>query len=288
MKILVTGGTGFLGKALVKRLKEASQNQVYLLKDDLLDLTAIKKTIKRTKPEVVFHLGALVNLSRDYEIASQCVEINIKGTLNLLEALKDIEINRLVFTSTAEVYGSGPTPFKEDQALKPTSVYAITKIAGEHLIQLYGLPYTIFRLSNVIGPGQKKERLIPALILACLKGKDFQASSGVQKRDFLYLDDAVDALTISVKNPKAEGEIINLGGGKQYSVRGVIEKTIQLMGNPIKPVFGAIGSRKGEAQDWICDLAKAKKMLGWEPKTSLEAGLKKTIEYYQRLYRKSI
>lgn len=297
-RILVTGATGFIGFNLVNRLISLKAKKIFTLsndereirgaeseKIDLADYQKVADYIKKVKPTVVFHIGALVVLSRDFGIAQQCIDSNIKGTLNLLEAVKECELKRFLFLSTEEVYGANSLPYKEDQLPMPPSPYAVSKVAGENFCmlyhRLYKLPATIFRINTVYGPHMPESRFIPSLIRKAITNDAIDFNSGKNKRDYIYIDDLLDAIILSVKNKDVSGHILNIGTGLPTSGKDLAKTVLKIAGSASKINFNAFPDREGEAPEWRIDNSKAKKMLNWLPKFSLEAGLSKTIEHYR-------
>ena len=295
--ILVTGTTGFLGRRLVKRLNNEdydlcltsleSNKDLSSKKLDLLNYRDIEKVIKKIKPTIIYHLGAIVNLSRDYEVAQQCIDINIKGTLNLLESLRIYTPKQFIFTSSEEIYGDNLLPFKENQLPQSPSAYAISKIAAEDLCKMYakelGFYLVIFRIGTIYGPEQPLSRFIARIIVKALKNENILINSGEKKRDYIYIENVVNALILSQKiKLNHQVETINLGGQKSYQLKKLVELIIKLTKSRSKVIIGAFPDRVSEADEWLMDITKAKKLLNWKPNTSLEAGLKETINYYKK------
>lgn len=287
-KILVTGSTGFFGKHLTKRLEKKSY-EIYRFMDDLTNAYEVKRQIQEFLPTTIYHLGGIVDLSRSFDIAKNCIEINIKGTLHILEALRQNKPIRFIYTSSEEVYGNGQIPYSEDQIPNPPSPYAISKIAAEQLAKLYGqelgFSIFIFRIGTAYGPEQPDSRLIPQIIIKALKGENIPLNSGTKKRDYIYIDDAIDAMTLPLeKNIEEQIVIINAGGGKQYSLKYLVDTVLRLTKSKSKVLLGAFPDRVLEADEWFLDNTKAKELLSWEPKTSLEQGLKNMIDYYKKRF----
>ncbi len=296
-KILVTGASGFLGRRLTKRLL-AEQETVYLSgghelknlyihKIDLANLDELQKTIREFGPTVIYHLGALVDLSRDFEIARKCIEINIKGTLNLLEACRNYPPKLFVFLSTEEVYGEGIVPYRENQLINPPSAYAVSKVAGEHLVAIYaqevGFPALILRVGTMYGPQNSLSRFISQVTIKALRNENININSGTKKRDYIYVDDVVEALTVAKeKKFKDLVTIVNLGGGKSYRLLDLVKKIIRITKSKSKIMAGVLPDRSLEADTWLLDNAKARSVLGWQPKTTLEEGLKKMVSYFRK------
>jgi nucleoside-diphosphate-sugar epimerase len=303
--VLVTGAIGFIGSHLVKRLVEEGARiniisrsdgirknvilrnldaELKICKANLLDYTSIKKCADEVNPEKVFHLGAFVDLKRDFQTANECVQTNIQGTLNMLNALKDINCSSLIHLGTYEVYGFNTVPFREDQPVDPLSPYSISKACSEFFCRfankIYDIPTVLLRLSNVYGPNQKSERLIPYVINCAIKKEAIKLTEGNQTRDYLYVDDAIEAIIKSSLTKEVVSEVINIGSGKEYKIKEVVQKILDLMDCPIIPQYGELEHRAYEPERWYCDITKAKKLLEWAPHCSLDDGLKKTIGWY--------
>lgn len=300
-KILVTGATGFIGTHLVRRLANSGAHVLALSRRQsklaglelpievcrvsLLNFERLRRIIERFKPQKVVHLGSVVNLERSYHIAQKCIDVNMQGTLNLLEALRRTPPDIFIYVSTTEIYGSGKIPYREEQKECPPSPYAITKLAGEQFCQLYrevfGYPVCILRLSSCYGPGQGPERLIPSIILSCLKAKPIQINARNQQRDFLYVEDAVEGILRSLVKKTAVGQLINMGAKKSYRFTDIAKKIKELTGSDIPIILGRGRDRPGEAGRWKCDNTKAKKLLGWEEHCRFDQGLLKTISWFR-------
>lgn len=295
-KILITGATGFLGKHLAWCLSK-TKHEIYLTaahedinsgvyKLDLTNINQMKKKIKEIRPTIVYHIGAVVNLTRDFEIAKKCFQINLFGTLNLLEALKNSPPKKFIFTSTEEVYGKGKIPYKENQLCFPPSPYAVSKIAAEDLCKIYAqdlnFSLIIFRIGTMYGPENHKLRFISQIINNAINNEDIYLNSGHKKRDYVYVKDVVDALILAKElNMSKSCEIINLGGGTSYRLIDLVKTVITLTKSKSKILVGKIPERKYESSEWLLDISKAEKLLNWYPKISLEKGLREIIEYHK-------
>lgn len=304
-KVLVTGTSGFIGSHLARRLVAEGaevhglvepgtsrwriqdiQKQIELYDADLRDYESLKKITQGVKPQKVFHLAARVDVSRSLEIIDEMVEVNIRGTLNLLRALDGIAYDCFINTGTSEEYGDNPTPFREDQTPNPVSPYSAAKAAVTMFCRMLhktsGLPVITLRPFLTYGPGQESDMLIPSLIRKVSQGEALEMTRGEQTREFNYVEDVVDGFIRASLSPGAIGEIINIGNGREYRVRDVVEMVLRLMNSPIEPRFGALDYRPGEAWHFYCDNTKARKILGWKPEVSLEDGLRMTIDWYQK------
>lgn len=294
-KILITGVTGFLGKNLVNALRRTGTNvfataahenkNLKINKMDFLIVKDVRKTINLAKPEVIYHTGGLVNLSRNYETYKNCFEANVIGTLNILESLRDNPPKKFIFVSTEEIYGNNKTPYKETQEADPPSGYSISKIAAEKLCMSYakelGFKLIILRVGTMYGPGDRLSRLIPQIVMQATQNKTINLNLGLKKRDYVFIDDVVKAL-ISSKNSVLPDSItvINIGGGKSYSLRRIVSLIISYTKSKSKVNYGVVAERAGEREEWLLDIKKALKVLHWEPKISMIEGLKKTVDFY--------
>ena len=295
-RILVTGGCGYVGNLLVKKLHElnvkvfvfdiASQSEqikdvvyynVSLLNDDLL-----YKLTNQIKPQKIYHLAALLNRTRDYNTIDKILDINLKGTNNLLRALKEIDYSSFIFTSTSEVYGNQTKiPFKEDLAMQPTSPYSLSKAAAELSIQtfsnIYNKPFTILRLFNIYGPNLPESFFIPQLINALKENKDFDMTKGEQKRDFVFIDNIIKVLINVATNQNAKNQIFNICSGESTSIKNLALTIKKLIPSKAKINFGAIPYRKNEIWNMLGSSTKIKDILSLNIKIGLYEGLKRLL-----------
>jgi len=190
-----------------------------------------------------------------------------------------------VYPSTAELYYGQQAPFSESMDVSPKTPYACSKLMAEEycmkLAKEKRSPITVLRPFIVYGPRQGYIMFIPQLIKACIEKKDFKMTSGQQTRDFLYVSDAVDAFIKAATSDYSIGEVINISSGIETRLRDIALKVNSLMGNPIEILFGATPYRSEEIWNYYADISKAKRLLGWAPKVSLEKGLKETIAWYR-------
>jgi nucleoside-diphosphate-sugar epimerase len=308
-EVLITGGTGFIGLHLTKRLIEEKAivniittkkntdtsfskelyDNVKIWNADLLDFDSLRKCIKQINPKKIFHLAAFVNSDSTIQVSQQCIQTNIQGTMNLLYSLRKVNSDRFVYVGTSEVYGAGNLPFSEKQPIFPSSPYSITKASGEFFCffaqKAFNIPVVVLRLSVVYGPNQNPRKLIPYVILCAINGINPVLTKGDQTRDFIYVSDIVEGIIQSSIKDKAIGEIINLGSGEQYSIQSVVTRVINLMNNSVIPLFEALPSRKYELKNSYCSISKARKVLNWVPRVPLDEGLEETINWYSQNYR---
>lgn len=280
--ILITGADGFIGRNLINNLKNNNIYSIDINKSNFLDEKTTFLNIDLTKKfelkesfDYIFHLAAFPDSSINLENINKLIKLNIIGTLNLINSLKNFE--SFVHIGSYKQYGNLPVPYKEEQT-NPITPYAISKDATEKFLRLLNLPIVFVRLSPSYGPFQKPPQLIPSIIESCLNGNELNLTKGEQKRELTYVEDITSALIKSALiKPK---EILNIGYGKEYSIKEIVEKIIKLTNSSIVPNFGALPYRKNEVFRMLGDNSKTKKILNWQPKFDLEEGLKKTIEWY--------
>ena len=295
-RIVVTGGCGYVGSFLVNKLLELNakvfvfdivssrkkiQDVVYY-NVNLIDYDLLNQLIKQIQPQKIFHLAASLNRARDYNNIDKIFDINLKGTNNLLLALKDLDYSSFIFTSTSEVYGNQTKiPFKEDLAMQPTSPYSLSKAAAELSIQtfsnIYNKPYTILRLFNIYGPNISEYFFIPQLINALKENKNFDMTKGEQKRDFVFIDDIIKVLINVATNQNANNQIFNVCGGESTSIRELALEIKRLIQSKSKINFGAIPYRNNEIWDMVGSATKIKDTLSLNIKIDLSEGLKRLV-----------
>jgi UDP-glucose 4-epimerase len=307
VKALVTGASGFIGSHLTRRLV-ADGHEVHALTSAvssvypvrLLDLrgsialhegslddrSAMDAVVGASRPDVVFHLGAYTHVGKSWTRVDECIDVNIQGTVNLLQALDAAgwPASRFVFTSTSEVYGDVNVPFVEDGPVNPISPYSVSKYAGERYCRMFaqgrGWPLVVVRPFNAYGPGQTPDRIIPEVIVRGLRRQRLAMTSGRQTREFNFVEDLADGFVRAGLTPDIDGEVINIGSGVDVSMRELACQILALMGDPIEPEFGALPERPTEIWQMYCDAGKARDLLGWKPSVSLEEGLRRTIDWY--------
>jgi len=299
--ILVVGGTGFIGVNLVKRLlkegykvsvlslniptEENKINEVNYWQADIANFEELQNRLLATSFDYVINLSGYVDHSKFMEGGKKIIDTHFKGVQNLLQLLDWTMIKRFVQIGSSDEYGSMPPPQSEIMRENPISSYSLGKVASTQLLQMLfkteGLPAVILRPFLIYGDGQNNKRFLPQIINGCLKGVQFPVSNGEQLRDFCYVDDIIKGIILTLKNDRVNGEVINLASGKPISIRKVIELVQEVVGQGV-PDFGAVPYRVGESMALYADVAKAKKLLGWEPSVSIDEGISRTVHYYQR------
>ena len=306
-RIFITGGSGFIGSHLARHCLSLGARVAVLTtsKDscwrlvDIIDKIEIfegsvtkqeelQTCIQKFRPQFVFHLAAILERKLSFDLFEELFEVHVKGTSNLLSILiKSKELERLIHIGTIEEYGRCKAPFGEDQRELPISPYSLTKVMatkmGEYAAQEEKLPVVIVRPSVIYGPAQSfGDFLTPNIIRACIEGENFPMTVGEQTRDFLFVEDLVEGMLKIAMTPDINGEIINLGSGKEISVKEVAMLIRKVVGNPNIIQFGAIPDRANEVANSVFDIHKAQQIIGWKPKTELEDGLTKTVEWYKQ------
>jgi len=314
--ILISGADGFIGSHLTETLVRSGhkvralvlynsfnsygwldhcapdvKGEFEVFPGDIRDPHGVKKAMKRC--ESVLHLAALIGIPYSYHSPDTYVDTNIKGTLNILQAARELGVKRVVHTSTSEVYGTARfVPITEDHPLQGQSPYSATKIAADQLAlsfhSSFGLPITILRPFNTYGPRQSARAVIPTIITQILKGKnDISLGSIHPTRDLNYVEDTVDGFIKALVAPKIEGEVINIGSGFEISIGNLAHIIAELLGTKIaiKEFSERVRPADSEVERLLADKRKAKKLLKWSPKNSgelgLRVGLTKTIQWFR-------
>ena len=308
-QVLVTGAGGFIGSHLVERLvglgarvralvRYNSRNDWGLL--ELLapavkeaievfpgDITNPFNALKAVKScEVVFHLAALIAIPYSYLAPSEFLAVNCGGTLNLLEAAKTHGVERFVHTSTSEVYGTAQyTPIDEKHPLKGQSPYAASKIGADKLAESYhlsfGVPVATIRPFNTFGPRQSARAVIPTIISQGLSGGEIRLGALTPVRDLNYVSNTVDGFIKVAENSRAIGEVINIGSGVAVTIGELAGLISGMLGGKKQVISEEERYRPAasEVMELLCDKRKARELLAWEPRVSLEEGLVQTLEF---------
>jgi len=303
-RILITGGTGFVGSEIANRLlyrdcniniianereylwRISKNNKCNFFFIDLRNFAEVKHCIEEIRPEIIFHLAGFINVERDLDLLNNIFSINFEGTRNLLLSLKDMDFDLFINTGTSDEYGSQDPPLNETFKEMPSSPYAVSKVASTYLCDMisrvFNKPIITVRPFLVYGPTQITISLIPSLIYCGLENKELLLTSCEQGRDFIYIDDLVDAYISLAENVDIIRNmgIFNLGSGEEIMIKDVV--------NFIKEKTGGsnfiIGSRRyriGENMHHYCSREKINQAINWAPKWSIEEGLKETIKWWR-------
>jgi nucleoside-diphosphate-sugar epimerase len=280
-KILVTGGTGFIGRYVVDRLRSQGIEPVVTTSSEpdavangsaALDLTDAKSTdrvISSIKPDIVLHLGGVTGAGTT---AGLCDQVNFVGTVNLLQAVEKAGISRIVLLGTAAEYGDQKAPFREDMPARPVSPYAVSKAkANLYALELYakaGLPVTILRVFSAYGYGQPRKMFLSQVITSALLGLRFNMSDGVQRRDLVFVEDVADAILAAMTDRRAVGRIINIAGGRAIALRDLATKVWDTCrADPKLLEIGTRDKASDDAFDTEADITLAAELLEWRPQT---------------------
>jgi NAD dependent epimerase/dehydratase len=309
--VFVTGAGGFIGSHLTEALVQAGAkvkalvrynannrwgwldtlqpevlDHIEVLPGDIRDGEFVRKLTKDT--EIGFHLAALISIPYSYDAPGSYVETNITGTLNVLQAVRQTGIERLVTTSTSEVYGTAQyVPIDEKHPLQGQSPYSATKIGADQIAESFyrsfNLPVVILRPFNTYGPRQSMRAIIPTLLMQGLTGTEVNVGNLTPTRDFNYVLDTVQAFLRCGKTPEAEGHVLNAGTGTEISIADLIRKIENLLGKKLNvvQVEERLRPEKSEVFRLCASIEKARKILGYEPQYSLEEGLARTLEWCQ-------
>ena len=311
-KIFITGVTGFIGNELARKLCQEYKlyclvrtssnksaldpikdilNKIEIKYGNLSDFAAIRKIVKDISPNYIIHLGAATPVRHSFENPMEFQETNHLATVNLVHAALDLQdFKKFIFASTMETYGDQEkkTPFKEDLMLKPLSPYAVSKVASDHYIRMagkaLGLPYIISRACNTFGRKDNTGFIVEYLINKMLKDEQVYVGSPDAVRDLMYIDDHVNAYVTALKSD-IKNEVFNFSTGSSITMKELAFKIKELTSYkkdiilsfppdyPWRPVVD---------QYLSIDATKAKNVLKWEPKVSLDEGLRKTIDYWKK------
>ena len=296
-KILITGGTGFIGYNLAKKClklnwsvtslsskkpkKLRKLKKVNYLICDISDRKKLKKKIK-TNYDYVVNLAGYV----DHSHKLKTMKSHYNGCKNISSLFLKTKIKKFIQIGSCVEYGKISSPQKENDhnKHKTYSVYGSSKLLStKFLLKLkkkFDFPVSILRLYLVYGPNQDENRVVPITIKNAMRDNNFDCSSGLQFRDFLYIDDLIEAILKILRNKKSTGEIFNIGSGKPIKVKSLILKICKIIGHG-KPKFGIIKFRKDEIKMLYPSIKKAKRILGWKPLVNINLGIKKTIRYYK-------
>tara|TARA_B110000971_G_scaffold212570_1_gene242204 strand:- start:29 stop:937 length:909 start_codon:yes stop_codon:yes gene_type:complete len=296
-KILITGGTGFIGYHLAKKCLKLNWSVTSLSTKNPTKIRKLKK-IKYLISDISkkSDLKKIININYDYVVnlagyvdhskKKKTLYSHYNGCRNISEIFLRKKIKKFIQIGSSIEYGRNLSPQKENlNNTKTFSIYGKAKLMSTNyllsLYKKYSFPVSVLRLYLVYGPYQDRNRVIPIVIDNALKSKEFDCSLGTQFRDFVYIDDVVNGIIKSLKTKKNNGQIINLGSGKPIMIKDVILKICKIIGSG-KPQFGKIKFRKDEIKNLYPSIVKAKKILNWRPKVKINFGLKKTINFYKK------
>jgi nucleoside-diphosphate-sugar epimerase len=303
---LVTGGAGFIGSHLSEELTRRGHmvrvadslitgkrsnldhvKGVEFIEGDLADAAVAERAVQGV--DYVLHQAAIPSVPRSVKDPITSNRANVDATLNVLVAARDAGVRRLVFAGSSSAYGNTPTlPKREDMPNNPLSPYALQKVVGEQYLQmftrLYGFETVSTRYFNVFGPRQDPSSpysgVISVFATALLENRPPTIyGDGEQTRDFTYVANVVDGVLRACEAPGASGEVINVATGGRISLNQLFRTMRELVGGAVEPEYTEL--RAGDVKDSQADIAKAKRLLGYQPSVSFEEGLRRTIEWYR-------
>jgi len=314
-KILVTGADGFIGSHLTEEIVRQGWNVrafVYynsfsswgwldetpadvrksldVFAGDIRDPHGVRQAMKGC--DVVLHLAALIGIPYSYHSPDTYVETNVKGTLNVVQAARDLGLEKVVHTSTSEVYGTAKfVPITEEHPLQGQSPYAATKIGADQMAlsfhRAFGLPVSVIRPFNTYGPRQSARAVIPTIITQIAKGRrKIKLGSLHPTRDFTFVQDTVRAFLAVAESDASVGEVINIGSGFEITIGETAELIAGLMGQEVSTHVEKerLRPRKSEVERLCADFSKAKKLTGWKPvyggREGFKRGLRETIRWF--------
>ena len=303
-RVLVTGASGFIGSNLVHRLVQKGAQTGVLVRDssDLWRLAEIKKDVgifkasledqpavdlafKEVQPELVFHCAAYGVDPRqtDYDLA---VKANIIGTMNILDAAGGTGCEKIINTGTCMEYGEKQQIIRENCEPEPVSIYGSTKAAATIIARQIafekGINLITLRPFGVFGEREGSHKFFPHLILSILAGREVKLSPCEQYRDYCYIDNIIDGFLLAAQAHNVKNTILNIGSGVIHQLKTYVDLVYQLMEIDGKPLYGAVPYRKNEMWKQQPEVSKIKRLLHWNPRISLEEGIKRTIAWYRQ------
>jgi len=301
-RVLVTGGSGFVGSRLSASLASRGAHvynldlnkpmfndnpNVNFCQVDLTNRKDVFSAVTSIKPEVVFHLAATISRASEFDMLYRMIDTNLVATINLFNCLRHVTpLQSVIVAGTAEEYGINKVPFRENLRENPISPYSFSKACMSHLCRLvynlYEIPTAVLRATLAYGPGQAEVMFIPSLIKSLLRNEKFLMTAGEQTRDFLFIDDLIEAYLLAGSSDSVAGEILNIGFGKSYRIQDVAKKIGKILGKEHLLSLGDISYRKFEVMEYQVDFSKARRLLNWIPKIDIDQGLQLTIEGFQK------
>ena len=303
-KVLITGGGGFIGSHLVKRMlaegakvfvierkdsnlwrikKEEKELSIY--SGDIRHATQVDKFIKGAQPDYVFHLAAygVDSEQRQYITAA---EVNIMGTLNILNSLKDIGCEKFINMGSCAEYGDYKEVMYEEMKPIPVSIYGSTKacstILSHQIAYENNMSIVTLRPFGIFGEGEETHKIFCHIIMSIIENKEVKLTLCEQYRDYCYVENIVDGLMMAAVDKNIKNEIFNIGSGESYPLKHYVNLIFKNIDTKMKPIYGAIQYRKNEMWNPKPDINKIKKMLNWKPRISLEEGLVRTIHWFKK------
>lgn len=304
-KILIVGGSGFIGShivlealnrgydvtilSLTKRelsIPIPSNRSVTIINADVTKKDELEFSLHNCRFNYVINCSGYIDHTPFSKGGRKLIDQHLIAVINLTECLNRSELESFIQIGSSDEYGNAPAPQKEDLRECPISPYSFGKVAATHFLQMLyrteSFPSTIVRIFLSYGPGQDEKRFLPQIIRGCLDNRAFPVSGGEQIRDFCFIRDIVNGVFLALENRNAQGEIVNIASGFGITIKKMVELVRDIIGGG-NPEFGAIPYRINENMKLYADTEKAKSILNWQVKTSLEDGLRETIGYYESM-----
>ncbi len=301
-RILITGGSGFIGACLARDRIAAGANVHLLLRPefrswrlrdvldnvtphwaDMRDAESVRRAVDTCRPDVIYNL-ATHGAYPTQKDRSAILATNMQGTLNLIDALANHDYRAFVHAGSSSEYGFKNAPMREDDVLEPRSEYGIGKAAGSMLVlaEAYrGKPNAVVRVFSAYGPWEEPSRLVPYVMGCCARGENPRVTSGHQPRDFVYIDDVVALLKLAADLPSVHGKILHAGTGTQSRVRDMIETIVAVAGNRVRPQYGTAQMHPYEPTAWVASIEKTTALTGWKPQYDVKRGVQAMWQWHR-------
>jgi UDP-glucose 4-epimerase len=301
-RVLVTGGTGFVGRHLVEKLisrgsevfvtgnsknvwvGSLDHRKLHYSNLDISNYQDIERLVINSKPQVIFHLAAIVTASRDFSLVDEMIDVNLKGTTNLLKAIGKItSLESMVNFGSSEEYGNQQIELSEILREEPASPYAILKMTTTRFCnmfsEIYKIPITTIRPANIFGPYQPSEKFIPYSIIKCLKGENINMTFGEQERNFIYVEDFIGATLLIGEKERKLAQIYNVGSESYITLKEIVQQIKTLTNSSSDIGYGTVNYRDGEMMKFDINIEKLKE-LGWDTRDNFKKNLNSTIKFY--------
>lgn len=302
-RVMITGASGFLGSSLTRAMIELGgevcavvrpdssmrrlgnlATNCHISRCDLFDSSELRRIVTDQEPEIIFHLVSYGTNSRQVD-REEMIRTNIGGTLNLLEATRSTPYSLFIHTGSSLEYGKKRTPISEDALLEPLTFYGASKAAASLLVQqharAFDKPILILRPFSIYGPWEDRSRLLPSAMCAFLCDEELKLTAPGFRRDFIFIDDVVEAYMLALRKRFAPGEIINIGTGMQWTNEDVVRQLEIVGGREIRKIVSSFPARPSDTDYWVANIGKARELLGWEPRHSLREGLDMTLRWFR-------